>query len=132
MFDNVLNQNVTNHIIEDINNGTFPQSILFSGPEGSGKLTCAIELARVLSCTGNAQGERGTWMCTCASCVKHKALMHSSLLLLGSRECTLEIDAANKTFLAAAETQATFVQATRYLFIRSVRKLTLRFSPLLP
>ena len=130
MFDNVLNQNATNLIIEDIARGTLPQAMLFNGPQGAGKLTCAIETARVLSCMGNENAERGTWLCTCPSCLKHKALTHSSLLILGPRDCTLEIEAARKTFITAAEQEKNYIQATRYLFVRSVRKLTARFNPI--
>ena len=103
MFDNVLNQNVTSLLIEEIQKGTLPQALLFAGPKGSGKLTCAIELARVISCQGNGLGETGNWTCACISCLKHKALNHSSLMIVGPRECTLEIEAARKTFLHAVE-----------------------------
>ena len=129
MFENVLDQNVTTLIQEDIQKDSLPNSLLFSGPEGSGKLTCAIETARVLSCT-NTQN-RGNWNCTCSSCLKHKALIHPNLLIVGSRECVLEIDAAKKTFMTAIETNAQYLPSARYLFIRSIRKLTIRFSPLL-
>lgn len=128
MFDNVLSQNVTNLLIDDLARGTLPQSLLFSGPEGSGKLTCALELSRVLSCTGEQKGE---WSCLCPSCAKHKALVHHSLLIVGSKECSLEIDAAKRAFLDAVKNNASYLVATRYLFMRSVRKLTLRFSPIL-
>lgn len=129
MFENVLDQNVTTLLQEDIQKDSLPNSLLFSGPEGSGKLTCAIETARVLSCT-NTQN-RGNWNCTCPSCLKHKALIHPNLLIVGSRECVLEIDAAKKTFMTAIETNAQYLPSARYLFIRSIRKLTIRFSPLL-
>lgn len=131
MFDNVLNQNVTSLLIEEIQKNTLPQALLFAGPAGSGKLTCAIELARVISCQGNGLGETGNWTCACISCLKHKALNHSSLMIVGSRECTLEIEAARKTFLHAVEASLPYIQAARYLFVRSVRKLTLRFNPVL-
>ncbi len=35
---------------EELRNGRLPASLLFSGPEYSGKLTSALELARALSC----------------------------------------------------------------------------------
>lgn len=131
MFDNVLHQNATELIAEDILSSRLPQSLLFSGPAGSAKLTCALEVARVLSCLGDSHGEKGNWNCTCPACLKHKALCHSSLLIIGSRECTLEIEAAKKTMLDAVRENAPYVIATRYLFVRSVRRLTMRFNPVL-
>ncbi|MCQ2579863.1 MAG: DNA polymerase III [Treponemataceae bacterium] len=131
MFDNVLNQNVTNLLIDEIQKDALPQALLFSGPAGSGKLTCAIELARVISCSGNGLGVKGGWTCGCISCLKHKALNHSSLMIVGSRECTLEIAAAQRTFIHAVQAASPYIQAARYLFVRAVRKLTLRFNPIL-
>jgi DNA polymerase-3 subunit gamma/tau len=51
------------------------------------------------------------------------------VLLAGSRDCLPEIEAAQKTLLSAFESRAPYIQASCYLFVRSVRKLTLRFSP---
>ena len=131
MFDNVLYQNVTELLIDEIQKNNMPQALLFSGPKGSGKLTCAIELARVISCSGNGLGVYGEWTCACISCLKHKALNHSNLMIIGSRECILEIEAACKTFLYAVEASVPYIQAARYLFVRAVRKLTLRFNQIL-
>ncbi len=51
MFENLLYQDAASLLTLDIKNKTLPSSILLSGPQSSGKLTCALELARVLSCT---------------------------------------------------------------------------------
>ena len=72
MFDNLLFQNVSNQLITDLKNNKLPSSILLSGPEASGKLTCALELGRVLSCTGNGTLEKGNWLCDCPACRKKK------------------------------------------------------------
>lgn len=128
MFDNVLHQSATSLLEEDIQNDRLPGSILFSGPEASGKFTCALELARVLSCTASP---RGAWNCTCSSCLKHKALMGQNLLVAGPGNRTLEIDAARTTLLSENARNTSHVEASRYLYLRAVRKLTLRFSPIL-
>ena len=52
-------------------------------------------------------------------------------MLLGPRDCSLEISAAAKTFTEAHFINAKFIDAARYLFLRSVRKLTLRFNGIL-
>jgi len=128
MFDNLLFQPASVQLAEDLKRGVLHNALLFSGNSASGKLTCALELARVLSCIERPAGE---WQCNCASCQKNKALVSTSVLIAGSRSCFLEIAAAKKSFLDAVQTNASYISATRYLFIRSVRKLTLRFNPIL-
>lgn len=128
MFENLLYQNSSRLLADDILRKRLPNSLLFSGPAASGKLTCALELARVLSCESN---QRGAWTCTCKSCLQHKALNSQNLLIAGPRDCILEIKAASITFLKASAEDASYLAAARYLFIRSIRKLTSRFSPVL-
>lgn len=128
MFDNVLNQNITAQISRDITSGQFPGAVLYSGPQGSGKLTSALETARILSCSGI---KKGHWLCECPSCLQHKALVSNNVIVAGPRDCTPEISAAAKTFLNAIYVNAKYLTAVRYLFVRSVRKLTQRFNPIL-
>jgi len=128
MFENLVKQEASSFISSDIRNHIFPGSVLFSGNVASGKLTAALETARVLSCYGE---NRGSWQCSCPSCLQHKALTCTNLLLLGPRDCFLEIAAAKKTFLESYKENASYLKASRYLFLRSVRKLTLRFNGIL-
>ncbi len=128
MYDNLLFQNASKMLSMDICNNRLPGAILFSGPDASGKLTCALETARVLSCMDE---KKGNWLCSCPSCLKHKALLSQNVLVAGPRDCGLEIAAAKKAFLVSAEKMDSHIGATRYLFIRSIRKLTVRFSQLL-
>lgn len=128
MFENLLYQNVTQLLKSDIITEKVPGAMLFSGPKSSGKLTCALETARIMSCTGNIKGQ---WNCCCSSCLQHKALVSSNLILAGPKDCSPEISAASSAFLAAYSKNASYLLATRYLFIRSVRKLTMRFNPAL-
>ena len=120
MFENLLHQPVSDLLREDILSNNLPNSILFYGPEYSGKTTAALELARVISCQGN-----GDWTCKCSSCIKHKLLSHPDVLITGSQNCPLEIRACAGTFLK------TRTQSTCFLFVRSVRKLIQRFNPVL-
>jgi DNA polymerase-3 subunit gamma/tau len=118
MFENLVGQGAGDLLIDDIQHSRLPPSMLFSGPASSGKLTAALELARILSCSeGHA-----LWTCQCGSCSRHKELTHPDVLVLGPRDCVLEIRAAQDAFLRKPS------MATRFLFIRSVRKLALRFS----
>ena len=117
MFENVLGQPVIQLLSDELHQGAVPPALLFSGPEASGKLTAALETARILSCTKD-----GDWTCTCESCKRHKDLSASDLLILGTRDTVLETKAAAHAFCAAKTT------AARYLFVRAVRKLTSRFD----
>lgn len=121
MFENLIAQPSSEIISSDILAGTFPQGVLFSGPAFSGKLTAALEAARVLSCE-EGRGEEG---CPCHSCAAHRELASPDTLIMGARSCSAEIRAAVAAFLSsdAAET------SLRLSFVRAVRKLTLRFHP---
>lgn len=127
MYDNLLYQNVDSLLTADIKNDNLPGSVLFSGPDATGKLTAALETSRILSCKNNP---RGKWLCTCSSCMQHKALVNSNTILLGPRDCSLEISASKKALLSSI-LSGEHIEATRYLFVRSVRKLTMRFNPIL-
>ncbi|HOF11905.1 MAG TPA: DNA polymerase III [Treponemataceae bacterium] len=128
MFENVLYQNAVDQLIQAIENKDLPQSLLFFGPSSSAKLTTALELARVLSCKAAVKGE---WLCSCSSCAQHKLLVHQNLLLLGPRETSLEIAASEASFLKAISQNAEYKEATKFLFLRSIRKLLLRYHPVL-
>ena len=52
-------------------------------------------------------------------------------MLLGPRDCTLEIQAAKKSFATSCALGDSHVNTTRYLFLRAVRKLEARFNPIL-
>lgn len=128
MYENLVFQDVTKLLIKDINSHSLPGAILFSGEEASGKLSAALETSRILSCSN-----RGikSFNCECTSCLQSKALTTNNLMLLGPRDCFLEIQAAKQSFLNAYKENASYLNATRYLFLRSIRKLTLRFNPIL-
>lgn len=126
MFDNILNQSATTLLSQDIINSRLPNSILFSGPQGSGKFSCALETARILSCHN-----RGEWNCTCSSCLRHKAMVSHNVLVVGSGNRNLEIAAAKDTLLKQNIKNSRHLEASRYLYLRAVRKLTARFSPVL-
>lgn len=121
MFENLLAQDqVKASLIHDIEKASLPPSLLFSGPCASGKMTAALELARVLSC-----GQGGRWNCPCPDCVRHRYLVHGDLLILGKRSLPEELLVARE-FLGRA-----LGQGSRYFFIRAVRKLLSRFNPIL-
>lgn len=78
MFENLLFQPASQQLSKDICQGQLPNALLFVGPAASGKLTCALELARVLACRARPAG---AWQCDCDSCLRHKSLVSTSVLL---------------------------------------------------
>ena len=121
MFKNLLGQSVSAQLVKDIETGVLAPAMLFSGPSASGKGTAALELARVISCEGDA-----AWGCQCSACSRHRLLVHSDLLCLGWKPFAAEISASAGVFLRDAASVS-----SRLLFIRSVRKLLARFNPVL-
>jgi len=118
MFENVIgNKKLIASLKDDIKNSLLPPSILLVGEPFVGKLTTALEIARVLNCSSG-----GAWNCTCKSCMQSRILQSPDVLVIGSRDCSLEIKATSQVILRDRSLQA------YYLFLRSVRKLTLRFD----
>ncbi len=121
MFENLLFQDrVKEQLSAMLMTGKVPPSLLFTGPEGSGKQTAALECARVLSCE-----REGLWNCECAQCRRHRSLSHPDLLLFGPRSFPQEPLVTAEYFLHAPNL------TSYYAFVRSIRKLLKRFDPVL-
>ena len=121
MFENIIEQGAVLQLRDDILSRRLAPSMLFFGPPESGKGSAALELSRVLSCENDA-----SWKCSCPSCERSRYLQHSDLLVLGPRSFTAEISACASVFLRNSSNQS-----AKLLFIRSLRKLQMRFSPVL-
>jgi DNA polymerase-3 subunit gamma/tau len=120
MFENIIGQTGTIATISsELAGGTFPRAVLFYGPPYSGKLSTALETARVLTCRVGA----GEWTCDCPSCRSQKELNHSYTVFLGHRYSEIEIASSADAFLRSPRV------STRFLFLRAVRKLVKRFDP---
>jgi len=118
VFENILyHSEIINLLKEDIKSNKLPSSLLFYGDVYTGKLTVALELARVLSCEKN-----GEWTCKCSSCENHRILDSPGTVLLGNHYFTEEIEAAADVLRRKRHITG------QYQFIRAVRKLTRRFD----
>ena len=122
MFEQILGQSALTQLESDITSGILAPSMLFSGTKDSGKGSAGLELARIISCEKDSIPVD----CNCNACVRHKLLTHPDLLTLGSRNFSSEISASLQAFIRKPESPE-----TRLLFVRSVRKLLARFSPIL-
>ncbi|MDR3356685.1 MAG: DNA polymerase III [Spirochaetaceae bacterium] len=122
MFENIIGQPVTARLEGDIANNVLAPSMLFAGPAASGKGTAALEMGRAFSC----ETEGAPWNCRCRACLRHRILSHDDLVVTGPRPFSAEIAAARAALLRDAVSAS-----SRFLFFRAVRKLQLRFSPVL-
>ncbi|MDR0562302.1 MAG: DNA polymerase III [Spirochaetaceae bacterium] len=122
MFEAIIGQNALTQLAADRAGGILAPSMLFSGPPASGKGTAGLELGRTLSCETPGSPPD----CACGACVRHRFLTHPDLLSLGPRNFSSEMSAAAAAFQRKPESDD-----ARLLFIRSVRKLLSRFSPVL-
>ena len=121
MFENIIEQGAVLQLKDDILRAKRAPSMLFYGPSESGKGSASLELARVLSCANE-----GDWKCSCPSCERHRYLQHDDLLVLGPRSFQAEISASLSAFLRSPD-----VFSAKLLFYRALRKLQIRFSPVL-
>jgi DNA polymerase-3 subunit gamma/tau len=121
VFENIIGHGPTTTVLRDeVVAGRLPRAVLLSGPAYSGKLSIALELARVLACA-----RTGTWGCECGPCLRHRDLSFPYLLLMGWRYWEVEIRAAAE-LLQRSQSAASY-----HFFVRAVRKLTRRYDRLL-
>ena len=118
MFENIIGHGaVTGVLRAELTAGRLPRALLLSGPAYGGKLSVALELARVLSCRRS-----GAWGCACAPCVRQRDLSYPYLILLGWRYWLAEIRAAADLLRRSSSPAAYF------FFVRAVHKLTRRYD----
>jgi len=69
----------------------FPHGMIFSGPDGIGKRTCALMVAKALNCENSPAGE---FCDACPQCHKTDAGTHPDLIRIGVEEDASEIKIA--------------------------------------
>jgi len=122
MFDNILyQQSITQALSDAIHKQEVPQALLFAGPAYSGKLSTALEFARVISC----KNPQAPWNCSCTSCAQQRYLLSPYVVMLGKRYHLREIRASAASLLEEDK------DGTRFLFVRSLKKLIRRFDSFL-
>jgi DNA polymerase-3 subunit delta' len=85
-FDSFIgNPKVIDRLRSKLREGRFPHGLIFSGPSGVGKHTCAVMLAKALNCT---EATPGDFCDACPSCRKIEVGTHPDVTTI-----TLEEDA---------------------------------------
>ena len=91
MFDSLLLYRKENAstLKSQVEQHMISHSMLFSGPPYSGKMSLAIELARVISCLKD-----GDELCNCSSCKSFYYMSMPNVIILSSRDHEVRIKAA--------------------------------------
>lgn len=117
MFESLLpyRKEVALDLIQQISAKTLPHALLFSGAPFSGRLSLALETARILSCA-NA----GVLHCGCASCRSFARYAMHNVVFVGTRNHKSRIDAALENFAEqrTAESQRQLLQALRMMLLQ--------------
>src|SRR5437870_12252810 len=91
-FDSFIgNRKIIGRLRTKLVEGRFPQGLIFSGPEGVGKRTCALMIAKALNCE-NAQA--ADFCDACSSCRKIGSGMHCDVTTISVEEDATQIKIA--------------------------------------
>jgi DNA polymerase III delta' subunit len=85
------NSRVIERLRTKLRQDRFPHGLIFSGPEGIGKHTCALMVAKALNCTEKGPDD---FCDICAQCHKINARTHPDVLQIGIDEDASEIKIA--------------------------------------
>lgn len=124
MFSSIVGQeNIVDQLTKDWKNNQLASSNLIFGHKFTGKLSIALELARIITCKNEA-----TAQCLCSSCLLNKNLLHPNVFLLGERYFLKEIEASLQTVEAFIHYNKPIPDSVKLLLIVCVRKLLRRFD----
>src|SRR4030095_2105250 len=82
------NQKIIERLRAKLRENRFPHGLIFSGPEGVGKHTCAAMVAKALNCT---KAVRGDFCGECSSCRKIEAGTHPDVMTISVEEESTQI-----------------------------------------
>jgi len=123
MFENILFQDRAVQQIKLVfQNQAIAPAWLIHGPPVSGKLTFALEFARVLTCKEKV---RGAWGCRCSSCQSHYLLNSPNLVLGGYKDFLGEVKLSSRALSKNPD-----IPKQRFHFYRAVKKVLKRIDPL--
>src|SRR5215510_10752719 len=85
------NQKIVERLRRKLREDRFPHGLIFSGPEGVGKHTCALMLAKALNCR---KAQAGDFCDVCTSCRKIGSGVHPDVQLITVEEDATQIKIA--------------------------------------
>src|SRR5436190_4863529 len=86
------NRKMLERLRRKLREGRFPHGLVFSGPEGVGKHTCAIMIAKALNCRNSTSP--GEFCDVCSSCRKIGAGTHPDVMTITVEEDATQIKIA--------------------------------------
>ncbi len=118
MFAHIYGQELVTEILHlELLNHELPQALLFYGDRFSGRMSTALETARIIHCSMG-----GVPACRCPSCRTSHTLDYPYTMIFANRDFLSVIDAAAASFGASRN------QASRDLVRQSVNLLIKRFD----
>lgn len=91
-FDSFIgNRKIIERLRRKLREGRFPHGVIFSGPEGVGKHTCALMVAKALNCL---KAEAGAFCDECSSCRKINSGVHPDVMTISVEEEATQIKIA--------------------------------------
>jgi DNA polymerase-3 subunit delta' len=91
-FDSFIgNRKIIDRLRAKLHSGRFPHGLIFSGPQGVGKHTCALMIAKALNCT---QTTRGDYCGACSSCRRIDSGTHPDVMTISVEEEASQIKIA--------------------------------------
>ncbi len=92
-FDSFIgNPKIIDRLRAKLREGRFPHGLIFSGPQGVGKHTCALMIAKSLNCTNATAPD--TFCNECTNCRKIEAGTHSDVMAISVEEDASQIKIA--------------------------------------
>jgi DNA polymerase-3 subunit delta' len=86
--DFIGNAKIVERLRSKLRAGRFPHALIFSGPDGVGKRTCALMVAKVLNCPESGPDD---FCNACSQCRKIDSGIHPDVLMIGLEEDASEI-----------------------------------------
>src|SRR5207253_3027505 len=92
LFDAFIgNRKIIERLRRKLREDRFPHGVIFSGPEGVGKHTCALMVAKALNCL---KAEAGDFCDECTSCRKINSGVHPDVMMISVEEEATQIKIA--------------------------------------
>jgi DNA polymerase-3 subunit delta' len=85
------NRKIIDRLRTKLREGRFPHGLIFSGPQGLGKHTCAVMVAKALNCTN---AEAGSFCDNCATCRKIGSGTHADVATISVEDEATQIKIA--------------------------------------